>query len=95
MSIYLINNWYMEHCHICSEMGLGQEENFYLVKGDYVDHPFIKNDAYLPYFQLFDIPSKEGIDQNENIYKLNNFLPTEEFEQEEKALDYILKNNVL
>lgn len=89
---YFINNWHMEHCTHFDEKNDGDEDSFFLIKGDYNNHPFLTNDCYVPRFSLFEISSKEGLDINNNIYKLNNFIPTEEFQFEIDALNYISKN---
>lgn len=91
---YYINNWYMDGCIHQSEEDSNIFEEFFLIKGDYTNHPFLKSNDYVPYFQLFEIENKEGIDHNNNIYKLNNFIPTSEFQSEFDALNYI-NNNLL
>lgn len=66
------------------------EDDYFLIIGDYENHPFLKEKAFVPKFAIFDRPSKEGMDiTNNNIFKLENFVSNEYFKNEKSALDYI------
>jgi hypothetical protein len=87
---YIIKNWSLKLCNDSLLEFNIVEDNYFLIVGDYENHPFLKEGAFVPKFAIFDKASKEGMDvTNNNIFKLENFVSNEYFESENLAIDYI------